>query len=808
MFRNYIISAFRNISRNKFYTALNITGLSVGMAAFIFILLFIRDELTYDRHNEKYKRIYRIESNFNIANKHDMFAVVPVPMGPAFKLEFPEVETFVRFQNAGNAVIRYGDKEAYESNFYFTDSTVFDVFSHEFVLGSPDRALAEPFTVVLTQKIATKYFGDKNPIGEFIKTGSGRSYKITAVIKDQPGNTHLKYDALLSAATLEKLYGSEQFNSLEPAAFWNIGVYCYVLLNKNSDISTIHEKFPTFYAKYMKPIGDQINASFDLLTTPLAETHFRTGLSDDLPIGSNAYILIFSAVAVFILLLAVINYMNMATARSASRAREVGLRKVSGAYRSQLIRQFLGESLLLSVSALVIALLIVSILLGDFNALSGKSLTFSLLSQPFIFLSIIVITILVGFVSGSYPAFYLSSFQPVSVLKGSGSKSGKNTGLFRRVLVVIQFFIAIVMIIATIGVSDQLSYLRNKDLGFKKDNLVILELQDSTFRSKVESFRQELLQDPNILGSTNATGVPGDISWIQVMYVEREEKMAEMALILAQTDYDYLDVMGIQLVKGRNFDKKMGTDKLEAVLINETAAKELGWEDNPIGKKIQYGADLNRQGGRMLKVIGVFRDFNFRSLHNKVEPMIIFMSEEPRYYLAVRVKGDKANEALAYIEKKWNEFDAKRPFNYSYLTDRMDNMYQAEKKIGIIFRIATALTIFIALLGLLGLSSFVAERRTKEIGIRKILGASLNSILILLYREFLVLLVFAFILAVPVAWWRLDIWLNDSFVYHDVIRWTSFLLAGLLAFGIGLITISYHILRTASGNPVDAVKYE
>jgi putative ABC transport system permease protein len=808
MIRNFIITALRNISRNKFYALLNILGLSVGIAAFIFILLFIRDELTYDRYNTRHERIYRIASDFNISNKHDKFAIVPVPMGPAFKLEFPEVESFVRLTDVGNVLIRYKDIENYEEDFGFADSTLFDIFDFEFILGSPEKALTEPFTIVITDKIAEKYFGDANPIGEMITTGSGRSYKVTAVVQELPRNTHLSFDAYLSVTSLQEIYGADNFNSLEPVRFWNIGVYTYLLLHENASMSTIMEKFPAFYEKYMKAIGDQVNASFDLLYTPLAETHFSTGLGSDQPTGNMAYIYIFSAVAAFILLLAVINYMNMATARSSKRAREVGMRKVVGANRGQLIWQFLAESLLMAVFAMVIAIILVILLLPDFNTLSGKMMAISRLGDVDIILISLGIVLLVGVVSGSYPAFFLSRFRPITVLKGRSGGTGRKSGNMRRTLVIIQFFIAIVMIIGTMVVSSQISYLQEKDLGFDKDNLVVLELQDSTFRSKVETFKKELLQDPDITGATNSTGVPGRINWIQVIRVEREDEMADNAMILAQVDHDYLDVMGMEIVKGRNFDRKMGTDQTEAVIINETGVKALGWEDDPIGKKIQYGFDLEGDEGRIMKVIGVVKDFHFRSLHNKVEPVILFISEEPRYYLSLRVKNGKVKDAISYIEDKWNSFGAGRPFEYNMLTGIMDDMYEAEKKLSTLFRIATGLTIFIALLGLLGLSSFIAEQRTKEIGIRKVVGASVTNIMVLLSKEFLLLILVGFVLAVPIAWWRLDIWLKESFVYYTDIGWMTFVYAGLLAFAIGMVTISYHILRVATGNPVDAIKYE
>jgi putative ABC transport system permease protein len=422
--------------------------------------------------------------------------------------------------------------------------------------------------------------------------------------------------------------------------------------------------------------------------------------------------------------------------------------------------------------------------------------------------SIVLITFIVGIISGSYPAFYLSSFMPITVLKGKAAKSGKASAMLRRVLVVIQFFIAIFMIIGTIVVSSQLHFLRNTDLGFDKDNLVVLEMQDSTFRSKAESFKNEMLQNPAILSATNSTGVPGQINWIQVVRVEREDEMADMALILAQVDHDFIRTMGMEIVLGRDFDKNMGTDKTEAVLINETGVKTLGWEGDPIGKKMRYGFDLDTNQGRLLKVIGVVKDFHFRSLHNKIEPVIFFISDEPRYYTTFRIDKDREKEALAAIEEGWNSFGANRPFDYRYITGIMEDQYAGEKKIGLIFQVTTIVAIFIALLGLLGLSSFIAEQRTKEIGVRKILGASVGNILGLLYREFVYLILIAFVIAIPVAWWRLDIWLNDSFIYHTQLKWSYFLVSGLAAFIVGFATVSVYIVRAASGNPVDAVKYE
>lgn len=808
MIRINVLALLRNIARNKFYSVLNILGLSIGLAAAIFILLYVQDEVSYDKYHKNHERIHRLESDFTINGKHDQFAIVPTPMGPALSIEYPEIEAFCRLFGAGNTLFRVDDKEYYEDYFYFSDSTVFELFSYELLQGDPKTCLSEPKTIVLTEKIVHRYFGSENPMGKIMTSGSGRNYKVTGVIKDPPRNSHLKFDALISAMSIAEDIGVDEFNNMEPSRFWNIGVYTYVLLNENAEMQAIHDKFEPFYNKYMKAVGDQVNASFNLMSTPLTETHFRQGLGSELPSGNKAYVIIFSAVALFILLIAAINYMNMATARSSRRAREVGVRKVHGAFRGQLIRQFLGESMTLSILALLIAILLVTLLMPEFNQISGKTLSFSLRNNPVIFLEIFIIALITGFISGSYPAFYLSSFRPVRVLKGTVSSGGKNSGTFRKVLVIAQFFIAIFMIIGTLVVSSQIRFLKNKDLGFTKENVVVMEIQDSTFRNKIETFKKELLNNPDILAATNTTGVPGRINWIQVLKFEQEGQMEDHSTILAQTDYDFVDLLELEIVKGRNFDEKMGTDGEEAVIINETAMREFGWEEQPLGKKIHYGWELDGSGGTIMKVVGVVKDFHFRSLHNKIEPLIFFISDVPRYLVACRINPERKKEALEFIESKWNEFNAKRPFDYEFLDKQMDEMYEAEEKISTIILIATALTIFIALLGLLGLSSFVAEQKTKEIGIRKVVGASIPNILRLLYQEFIVLILLAFILAVPVAWWRLDIWLASGFVYHAPLNWAHFAVAGLLSLFIGLATISYFILKAASGNPVDAIKYE
>jgi len=770
--------------------------------------MYVGDELSYDRYHKNEDRIYRLESNYTIGTKQDRFAIAPIPMAPALKLEYPEIENFVRFNDINNVLIKVGEKEFYEDNFYYADSSVFEIFTHQRVMGNLEGCLTEPNTAVLTRSIANKYFGSENPIGNIIETGGDRQFKITAVVEDLPGNSHLKFDALFSGSTLAKEDGEEEFNSMEPGRFWNIGLYAYVLINENSSISSIHEKFPQFYEKYMKSVGDQFNASFDLETTKLADVHLTSTLSADLPTGNISYVYIFSTAALFILLLAAINYMNMATARSSERSREVGMRKVMGAEKKQLIIQFLSESVLLSIIALLLALCIVFILMSDFNVLTGKELEFSHLINTSNLLLVTIVSLVIGIVSGSYPAFFLSSFMPLKVLKGITVGNGKSNLLMRRGLVIFQFFIAIVIIISTMVVSDQLHFLKNKDLGFNKENVVVLEMQDSTFRSKVEPFKELLLQSPSIEFAANSTGIPGRNNWIQVMLVEQESEMKELAVILTQCDYDYPDVMEFKFLEGRNFDKNMGTDDTAAVIINETAVRQFGWTGNPIGKKFHYGFDLDRSGGRFMKVIGVVKDFHFTSLHNKIEPIILFISPFNRYFLTVNVADGQMDNALAHIEQVWTDYNPKRPFDYKLLSQIQEEMYQGEEKINTIFIVITIITVFIALLGLFGLSLYTTEQRTREIGIRKVNGATVGDIMFLLLKEFIWIIIIAFILAVPIAYWRLSIWLESSFIYFVDIKWPTILLAGFAALVVGIATISIHVLKAASTNPVDALKYE
>lgn len=803
MLQSYFRSLLRNIARNKFYTILNFLGLCLGFTTALFILFFVQDELGYDKYHKNYQRIYRLESEFTVNNKSTGYASVPIPFGPTLMKEIPEIENMARLDAMGVLLLKYQGLEYYERDFYRADSTLFEIFTHRFIFGNPESCLKEPNSMVLTKNISNKLFGNDNPVGKVIMDGNGDSYKITAVIDDLPGNSHLRFTGLVSIST-----DSETYGTTKPSRYWRLGAYTYILLNENAEIQSVLDKFQVYYKNNMEALGQKYGVSQKLMATPLSETHFRKGLSAEFPTGNMAYVYLFSAIAFFVLIIGAINYMNMATARSANRAREVGIRKVLGAEKSQLIQQFLTESVFLSLASLIFSIGLVWLLFPEFNNLAGKSLVFISPKTTEVLLVISGIALFIGLISGSYPAFYLSSFQPITVLKGKLSKAGSSSRNLRKLLVMLQFFLAVVMIISTLVVTSQLNFLRNKNLGFEKDNMLIAEIGEAGFLEKIPAVKNELLNDPNILSVSNSSGFPSHVMQSANMQIEKEEGMGYQVSIFFTVDYDFVKTYKLELIEGRDFNKEMGTDALEAVIINEAATNAFGWDKNAIGKRIHYGFDKDGAGGRMMKVIGVVKDFNFKSLHNKIEPIILFIGERPSVYLSVRYKPGTDAEVISLMKQKWSDFGASLPLRHQYLNQWLDDMYTAEYKIGRIIGISAFITIFIVLLGLFGLSSFIAEQKSKEIGLRKIHGASLGSILQLLYKEYIYLFLIAYILAIPVAWWRLQVWLEATFVYYQPLQWTHFLLAGIITISIGLITISYYIIRVATGNPVDAIKWE
>jgi putative ABC transport system permease protein len=810
MLLNFLKTTLRSLVKDRYYSAINILGLAAGLTVTILIILFIYDELTYDKHHQLHDRVYRLESDFTLDNKNHKFAATQLPLGPTLKDEYPEIIESVRCAPVGTLYFVDEDREFQEDSIWFADSTFFLLFTHPFIHGNSDIALSRPNTMVITESFAHKHFGNTNPIGKNLTDIDNNIYEITGVIRNLPGNSHMKFNGLISTETLAERIGFERFNDRSAGSFWNIGIFSYVLLAENSNIQDVLDKFPGFYDKYMKEIGDQIKGGFELMATPLADIHLNPmSLEYDQPKGNRSYVYIFIFAALFILVIASINYMNMATARSTRRSREVGMRKVSGSSRGMLIRQFLGESVFITLISFILSLILVKLLLPAFNDLSGKSLSFGILAMKEVVLSSLLIALIVGVVSGFYPAFYLSRFNPVSVLKGI-VEGGTGGGSFRKALVLVQFAISVIMIIGTLIVSGQLKFMKTTDLGFDKDDLMVMTVRDTTLRRSFESFREEIMSHPEILGAAQSSSNPGSNVGITVQRIEGENgALIDKAVNRYGVDYHYTDLMGIEILHGRSYDKSMGTDIEKAFIINEVAANEFGWGEDALGKRWQLGIQLDGPPQRDGEIIGVFRDFHYASLHNKIEPIVLVLQDNPLVMplFNIRTTGNNTEEVIAFIDEKRKEFGDHYPFDYQFLTENLDEYYREEAVIGQIFRYFTILTIFIASLGLLGLSAFMAQRRTREVGIRKVMGSSVNGIVYLFIREFSKWVIISNLIAWPLAWYGMDKWLQNFQYRIDITVWI-FALAFGLSLAVALITVSWQSFRAAIINPAVSLRYE
>lgn len=812
MFKNFFVALFRNFSRNKFYTTINVVGLSVGLMCTILILLFVQDELSYDKYNVNHERIIRLGSDFTLSGKRDRVATSPLPFGPTFAEEFPEVERFVRFYGSGRQQFKYNDREFYEERIAFVDSSVFTIFSFPLLKGDPDKALTQPYSIVLNETLAKKYFNGEDPMGKILLVGENVAYTVSGVMKDFPSNSHFKYNAFYSMKTLESIRGAEQFNSQQPISFWSFNNYTFLLLKENSESDAILEKFPAYYEKYMKELGDQLGVTYRLIIQHLGDIHLRSQLQWDAPTGNIKYIYILTAIAIFILSIASINYMNMATARSSKRAKEVGIRKVVGAQRENIIRQFMLESISLTVFALIIALICVELILPLFNQLVNKDLTLSVMDTPEVILFNVILAVLLGLFSGSYPAFYLSSFQPVFILKGRNGKSSAN-GFLRKLLVISQFTISAMMISGTIIVASQFLYMNNMDLGFNKKDVLVASIRDTVFRTRMDAFKMELKKNPNIKGVTTSSSLIGFGGSKTVHLFESDEGMAQYALNFNVVDFDYIDVMEMDILKGRKFNREIPSDTASSFIVNQAAAVKFNWGDNSLGKKLQLGVEIEgvEDSGdvQLGEVIGVIRDFNYQPLKDLIEPMNLIVSENPAYRrnLHVKINSKNRNETIAYVEKVWNEFCPNMSFGYFFLDDRMKENYEPEERLTWIFSIFALISILIASMGLFGLSSFMAEQRNKELGIRKVLGAPVVKLVYLLTGEFIRLILFANLIAVPISYWALSTWLSD-FPYRISIGIWVFAATLIISLVIGLFTVAWQSFRAANADPIKAIKYE
>ncbi len=805
MLKNYLTIALRNLLRHKGYSAINVLGLAIGIACCVLIMLYVQDELSYDQYHEKKDRIYRLVESMTIAGRPIEAAVTPPPWAPVLAKDYPSIEQITRIKPPNSRwLIRYEDKRFYERYFVFADASVFDIFTLPLVQGNGKTALAEPHTVVLSESMADKYFGNENPIGKVINGDDLYTFTVTGIMRDLPKNSHFHFDFLASYASLapNNLYG-------EPTTMQNQGLshnlYTYLLLREGYAPEDLEEELPGFLDEYLGELLKSVGIEARPYLQPLTDIHLHSNMEAEIAANSNIrYVYIFSSLAVFILLIACVNFMNLSTARSARRAQEVGMRKVLGALRNQLIKQFTGESILVSIIALVIALGLVHLLLPQFNQLSGKTLTMDYQST-WLVPTLAAITLITGIVAGGYPAFILSAFRPVAVLTGA-LKAGASHSLLREILITFQFGISILMIVGTIVVLDQLEYMQNKQLGFDEDNLVVVRLPDEEAIKGYPGYKNAVLQYPEILNVSSSTSVPGGQTSLNLVTPEGVQEDESPVYQMIWTDYDFIETLGIEMASGRTFSREFGADTT-ACLINEAAVRTLGWED-PIGKTFTVRITGPDDNTPTLNVIGVMGDFHNQSLHQRIEPLIVRLIAEPTSFMIIRMQGGDVTRGLDILLDQWRQTYPNHPaMDYSFLEDDLEQLYQTEQRLGSVFIAGAVLSILIACLGLLGLSSFMAEQRTREIGIRKVLGATITNVILLLSKDFTKLILLAFVIGAPVSYYAMGTWLED-FPYRIELGLWVLVFSGLAVLAIAWLTVGYQAFKAATANPADAVHGE
>ncbi len=801
MLKNYLKISLRNLQRHKAYSFINIAGLAIGLACFTLIILYVQDEWSYDRYHENADQVYRLAVEIQASEGATRTAQSP-PIWPTTLLQaYPEVAAAVRLKPPSQTwMVRYEDRSFSEKRWVFADSSVFDVFDVPLVRGDPKTALNVPFTVVVSEAMVEKYFGGDDPLGKTITIDSQYDFAVTGVFENVPSNSHVHFDFLASFVSMYDPNQLYLFNALQGQFPFS---YTYLKLEEGVTQEAFQAKLPGFVEEHVPPRFWPQGAEVRAFLQPLSAIHLHSHLENEIEANGDASVVyIFLAIAVFILLIACVNFMNLATARSAGRAKEVGMRKALGSSRAQLVRQFLTESTLLAFLATVLAVGLVVLLLPSFNTLAGKEISAAFLGTAPVVLGLMALAVMVGFLAGSYPAFYLSAFRPATVLKGT-IQAGKRRSLLRDGLVVFQFAISIGLIAGTLVVYNQLNYVRTKTLGFDKEHVVVIqraqELDDQT-----TAFKQELLTHSAVVSVSSVSSMPGGLIG-QTAY-QPEGASGNETFIMAPVfaDFDYARTLGMEIALGRDVSRDFATDTT-VYLINEAAVKALDWED-PLGKHlVQIGA--TQSGAFNGEVVGVLKDFHFASLHQEIGALTVRVFEGPLPFIAVRIRPDDIPGVLSFMEEKWRTFAPDQPFEYSFLDQDFDALYQAEQRLGKIFIAFAIFAILIACLGLFGLASFTAEQRTKEIGVRKVLGASVPQLVVLLSKEFTLLVVIAFVIAAPLSFFAMKDWLA-AFAYHANIGLEIFVLAGVLALVIAWLTVSYQSIRAAMANPVDSLRYE
>jgi putative ABC transport system permease protein len=808
MFKNYIKTAFRSLLKNKGFTAINILGLALGLGACLLIVFYVADELSYDRYNTKSERIFRVNADLKLGENRKDYAVVMPPLAKTLVAEYPYVEDAVRIKNAYTMHVKKDEVNMIENKVAFADPSLFNVFTLPMISGDSKTALAEPNSVVLTESTAKKYFDKTDVVGKMMVINDNQSFKITGVIKDVPKNSHFNFDFFLSMAT----WGDSRSNA------WLRNDYnTYVLLKDAKDAKKLEGGFDALLQKFS---GDQMKSEigmsyadfeksgsyFRLNLTPLTDIHLKSNRTGELGAnGTTQYVYIFSAIAIFILLIACVNFMNLSTARSSNRAREVGVRKVLGSPRKYLIAQFLSESIMITFFATVIALFAAVALLPLFNQLAGKDIAITQATLLWLLPVSALIVLVVGSLAGSYPAFFLSAFQPIDVLKGKLSAGFKGGGL-RSFLVVFQFGISVFLIIGTLVIKNQLNFIQTTNLGYNRNQVLIIQ-NPYELNKATNTFKNELSQLPGVTSATMTGFIPVSNYRSTSIYF-KDATLDQKNSIFPQSwevDADWIPTLDIKMAAGRNFSKDRLSDS-GAVIINEAAAKFLGYK-NPLNQTLykSLGGKTELSNTVKYEVIGVMKDFHFSSLHDKIEPVIIRLGEN-NGAISLRVNTKNIPALMAQIKAKWAPLSTVQ-MNYSFMDQDFDASYRSEQRVGTIFIIFTSLAIIIACLGLFGLAAYAAEQRTKEIGIRKVLGADVSAIVAMLSKDFVKLVVISIAVASPLAWYCMHLWLQD-FAYRINVQWWVIIAAGLTAILIAVVTVSFQAIKAALANPVNSLKNE
>ncbi len=787
MLKNYLMVALRNLKNNSTYSFLNIVGLAVGMTAFILISLYVRYELSFDKYHENAGRIYRVIREGR--------AFTPAALGPELKAKIPEVESVTRMIRQSKTLISYEQNHFLEEEFYWAGPETFEIFSIPFINGDPGTVLNDPSAIALSRRAAKKYFGNEDPMGKILTVSERFEFKVTGVFSDMPANSHFIVDVV---APYERYF---RITSNDINGWRSNFSYTYFLLREGADAEVMENKIsPLIETPLYKAAGIEEPQSKYFFIQPMNEIHLHSQLMQEMGPNNNIkYIVLFSSVAFLILFIACINYMNLATARSLRRGKEVGMRKMVGAQKGQLVVQFLGESVTMAAIAMILSIAMVVGVLPAFNSLVGRQLSSNPIHDPKLFVGLVIVTVFVGLFAGSYPAMRMSGFKPISVLGGAFTRSAKGSTM-RNMLVLVQFSIAIFLIVCTLTVRDQLKFIKTADMGYAKEQIITLPVRGRSVRRNIQSIKTELLKYSDILAVSTSAHLPNNIDTFTSRNWIGRNLEEPIAIFYNTADYDFVDLYGMKIVQGRNFSRDFPSDEMGAFLVNETAVKVAEWE-SPVGRKFAHW------NGAKGEIVGVIKDFHLRSLHSPIEPLYVYLSTSSFSHISVKVRSSGIPATIEYIEGVMKKFAPSTPFSYSFFDEVFELAYFTEQRMGRIFSAFAILAIFIACLGLFGLTVFAAEQRTKEIGIRKVLGASIAKIFLLLSKEFIRWVLLANFIAWPIAYFIMNKWL-ENFVYRIQIDVVAFLISGGTALLIAYLTVSYQSIKAARANPVNSLRYE